>query len=728
MRGLTIVRNIETVYKSIWRAFFLYLSIVMNYDENGLDDEAKKKGGKIMLKKLATLLLALTIVFTLAACGKSGETTSTTKSSDGATTGSETAEAPEGTLVIGTQSFNGIFNPFFYNTGYDAQAFETIFINISDLDADNVLVDKGGHIESEEVKDANGNIQSLYTITLKEGMRFSDGEPVTIDDVIFGYYVKADPTYDGMSTLATSVDIVGLKEYFYDDPDYTSKVEAIAAEAEEKASTKEGFLEYLIATDLEGWWDGELPGDLLGDGTLTWAQYLRDEGFDPTGIEEDPEAMLAMLAEAEYTNYADAYDAVTYWTNYLSQDYIAGGLADGIDVPEISGIKKIDDYTATVLVNGVNMIADRHLAQEPIAPKHYYGEGFVKGDLSGVKAKNDAPMGSGPFVWQSYENNVVTVKANPDYFLGSPKIEYIKYQVINEENKVDAIVNGDIDITDPSASLEAMEILEAEGINYSLIGNPGYGYIAISAKRIPDINVRSGLMHLMTREQAVSTYYGELAQVIERPMTPTLGEYPTEATEYWGYDPDKALEYFKAAGYEQVNGKLVKDGEQLVVEVGIGGAATHPSTPILTQMANDMANLGGELIVSDVDWSILNNRMQNDDIDMWVAAWGNSTNADLTQLFGSESTKPGGSNRTWIVDPKLDELLQKVNTTLDFEERKALVAEELDLIMSWATYMPVYQRKNLWIYNPDTVNMDTVPANTSTYYNYVNEIHLLDLN
>lgn len=681
-----------------------------------------------MLKKLAALLFTLTMVLSLAACGNSNTESPTTKPASGETSnGSDVAEAPEGTLVIGTQSFNGIFSPFFYTTAYDSQAFETIFTSISELNENNELVDKGGHIESEEVTDADGNVQSLYTITIQEGMKFHDGEPVTIDDVIFSYYVYADPSYDGMSTFVNSVDIVGLKEYFYDDAEYSSKVAAIEADAKAKADTKEGFIEYLIATDLEGWWDGELPGDLTGDGTYTWAQYIKDEGFDPTGIEEDPEAMLALLAEVEYTNYASGYDAVSYWKNLLSQDYIAGGLADGIDVAEISGITKVDDYTVTVLVNGVNIIADRQLAQNPIVPEHYYGEGFVKGDLSGVKAKNDVPMGSGPFIWESYENNVVTVKANTDYYLGAPKIEFIKYQVINEENKVDAIVNGDIDITDPSASLEVMETLDSEGINYSLIGNPGYGYIAVSAKRVPDLNVRSGLMHLMTREQAVSTYYGELADVIERPMTPTLGEYPTDAAEYWGYDPDKALEYFKAAGYEQVDGKLVKDGEQLVVEVGIGSAATHPSTPILTQMANDMANLGAELIVSDLDFSILVNRVNNDDIDMWVMAWGNSTNADLTQIFGSESAKAGGSNRTHVIDPKVDDLLNKVLTTLDFEERKALVAEELDLIMSWATYMPVYQRKNLWIYNPETVDMNTIPENTSTYYNYVNEIHLLDL-
>ena len=67
------------------------------------------------------------------------------------------------------------------------------------------------------------------------------------------------------------------------------------------------------------------------------------------------------------------------------------------------------------------------------------------------------------------------------------------------------------------------------------------------------------------------------------------------------------------------------------------------------------------------------------------------------------------------------------NGIFDFDKRKELVAEELDQIMSWATYMPVYQRKELWIYNPDTVNTDTIPENTSTYYNYVNEIHSLEL-
>ena len=103
----------------------------------------------------------------------------------------------------------------------------------------------------------------------------------------------------------------------------------------------------------------------------------------------------------------------------------------------------------------------------------------------------------------------------------------------------------------------------------------------------------------MNRRASVAGYYGsKIAQVIERPMTTVLAEYPDDAKEYYPYDPAKALEYFKAAGYEQKNGKLVdKNGNQLVVSAYIGGSGVgdHPAYAMYTQAANDMAALGGEL-------------------------------------------------------------------------------------------------------------------------------------
>ena len=48
--------------------------------------------------------------------------------------------------------------------------------------------------------------------------------------------------------------------------------------------------------------------------------------------------------------------------------------------------------------------------------------------------------------------------------------------------------------------------------------------------------------------------------------------------------------------------------------------------------------------------------------------------------------------------------------------------------MDAAIYMPVYQRKNMEIYNATTLNIDTLPERTTTYYNYASQIEKLQMN
>lgn len=556
-----------------------------------------------MKKRLTAFLMVCTMTVGLTACGKGKEGTDST----------ENTGSTYDTLVVGTQTLDGVFSPFFYTSGYDAQVgINPVFASVCRLDAEGRLIDEAGHVEMEEVIAEDGTTKYVYTISIQQDMVFSDGEPVTIDDLIFSYYVYADPTYDGMSTFG-SLDIEGLRDY---------------------KNTE--------------------------------------------------------------------------------------------DTDTITGIRKIDDYTCTVTFNSANISADKQIAWLPLTPEHYYGEGFTKGNLSGVKAKNSTPLGSGAYVFEKYENNIVTLKANETYFKGCPKIPTLKFQVVNEEDKVDLVLNGEIDITDPSASLEMIAQLDesTDKASYSLVDNPGYGYIAINAERIPDVNVRKGLMCLMNREPAVQSYYGALGEVIERPMTPTLAEYPDDAEPYYTYDPAKALEYFQAAGYSQVNGKLVNAaGEQLKVVCGIGNASTHPSTPILTQMANDMTAMGAELVVNDLEFSVLSTQVQGGELDMWVMAWGNATDCDLTQIFGSQ----GGSNYQRYYSEELDNLQAEILKTINFEERCALVEKELDMIMDAAIYMPIYQRKNMEIYNETTLNTDTLPKQTTTYYNYTAEYETLEM-
>ena len=67
-----------------------------------------------------------------------------------------------------------------------------------------------GLADCEVTENDDGTV--TYAITLRDDVTFSDGTPMTIDDVIFNMYVYMDPTYDGSATFY-SVPIVGIDEY-----------------------------------------------------------------------------------------------------------------------------------------------------------------------------------------------------------------------------------------------------------------------------------------------------------------------------------------------------------------------------------------------------------------------------------------------------------------------------------------------------------------------------------
>ncbi len=617
-----------------------------------------------------------------------------------------------GALIMGVRQFNEVFSPFFYTSAYDKDVWEQVHAYLIQPDRTGNPVAGLADYEIKEIKnDAGEIVNTVYTFTLKEGVKFGNGTPITADDVIFNIKVYCDPTYTGMATMY-STPIVGVNEYRYDDPNYLAKIEEFKVASQN-----------ITDDEIKAYIQKCAENDYAQYGSETINEYT---GFtNPDGLTGNAlkEAEIKAYAEFEIANAFEDYRQGTIDDKYktLEQEYIKGNLASGtVNVPDIEGVKKIDDRTVEVTIDGIDPKAIWQFYM-PIAPKSYYGVGndgteFTKGNLSMVEEKNTVPVGAGPYIFEKYENNVVTLRANEHYYLGTPKIPTLKIQVTSEANKIDSVVSGAMDISDPNASLEAVAEVENAGLHYELIENLGYGYIGINSERITDINVRKGLMHLMNREPAIETYYGELAEVIERPMSIVSWAYPKDAEPVYSFSPEKALEYFKAAGYEQVNGQLVKDGKQLKIEVGIGGDGTmnHPSAPILTQMKAEMEKIGAVLEINDCDTNILFDRLNSGSWDMWVAAWGADIDPDMYQVYSSN----GPTNYYGLKNDELDQLIIDARSTTDIEERKEYYAKALDIVMDEAVEMPVYQRKNMYIYNPQIVDINTLPEDMTPYYGF----------
>ena len=198
-----------------------------------------------------------------------------------------------------------------------------------------------------------------------------------------------------------------------------------------------------------------------------------------------------------------------------------------------------------------------------------------------------------------------------------------------------------------------------------------------------------------------------------------------------------ALGFFEAAGYTVADGKVTAapEGAALEYEVQIpaDGAGDHPSFMILTLAKEALADLGINLIVTDLtNSSDLWTGLEAGQVDMWCAAWGATPDPDMYQIYYSDiangGAEPGGSNYMYkIEDEELDEMILEARASTDQEYRKAMYKACLDTIIDWACEIPVYQRQNAIIFSTERVNVDTVTPDITTYYGWMSEIENIEM-
>ena len=102
----------------------------------------------------------------------------------------------------------GIFNEAIYKDGYDGDIIVWFLTNtILDIDENFEITDTG--IATLNVDPEN----KKATIKIKDGMKWSDGQPIVADDVIYPYEVIGNKDYTGVRYSDESAKIVGMEEY-----------------------------------------------------------------------------------------------------------------------------------------------------------------------------------------------------------------------------------------------------------------------------------------------------------------------------------------------------------------------------------------------------------------------------------------------------------------------------------------------------------------------------------
>ena len=572
-----------------------------------------------MKRALALILSLVMCLGLLAGCGDKN-------------TGDQTKDETT-PLVVGYAPFNEKFSPFFSETEYDQDVWLMTSVALLNNGRQGEMIMNGiegetysyngtdytyyGPADCEIVENADGTVD--YNFKLREDITFSDGEKMTIDDVIFSMYVLCDPTYDGNSTLY-AVPIQGMEAY---RSGMTTLSKALAAAGRdntdftywtEEQQTKfwDNFDKGLVPF-AQGIVDACVEAGAAAEGDVAAAGAAWGFSGESTTVEEfamEIGNQYAWSFSAMEKEVGNSDKLVDLMDEDVYNDYPTTGVKTGESAANISGIKKTGDYSMTVTLDKVDATAIYQLGVT-IAPMHYYGDpslydydnnsfGFTKGDLSSVRAKTTQPMGAGPYKFLKFEDGVVYFEANDNYYLGAPKTKYLNFQqCLSDDDKLNGVITGTIDIADPSFSNDTVDAitkanggeLDGDKITTDTVDNLGYGYLGISSACVnvggepgseasKDLRKAFATVFSVYRNVAIESYYGERASVINYPISNTSWAapqptddgykvafsvdvngndiYTSDMTAEQRYDAalQAALGYFEAAGYTVEDGKL----------------------------------------------------------------------------------------------------------------------------------------------------------------------------
>ena len=572
-----------------------------------------------MKRALALILSLVMCLGLLAGCGDKN-------------TGDQTKDETT-PLVVGYAPFNEKFSPFFSETEYDQDVWLMTSVALLNNGRQGEMIMNGiegetysyngtdytyyGPADCEIVENADGTVD--YNFKLREDITFSDGEKMTIDDVIFSMYVLCDPTYDGNSTLY-AVPIQGMEAY---RSGMTTLSKALAAAGRdntdftywtEEQQTKfwDNFDKGLVPF-AQGIVDACVEAGAAAEGDVAAAGAAWGFSGESTTVEEfamEIGNQYAWSFSAMEKEVGNSDKLVDLMDEDVYNDYPTTGVKTGESAANISGIKKTGDYSMTVTLDKVDATAIYQLGVT-IAPMHYYGDpslydydnnsfGFTKGDLSSVRAKTTQPMGAGPYKFLKFEDGVVYFEANDNYYLGAPKTKYLNFQqCLSDDDKLNGVITGTIDIADPSFSNDTVDAitkanggeLDGDKITTDTVDNLGYGYLGISSACVnvggepgseasKDLRKAFATVFAVYRNVAIESYYGERASVINYPISNTSWAapqptddgykvafsvdvngndiYTSDMTAEQRYDAalQAALGYFEAAGYTVEDGKL----------------------------------------------------------------------------------------------------------------------------------------------------------------------------
>jgi ABC-type transport system substrate-binding protein len=388
----------------------------------------------------------------------------------------------------------------------------------SDLDVQNLttgystlMTDKSGTYvnnmnalsKEPEVKE-NGDGTKTYTISVREGLKFSDGSPIKAKNYIA--YILANSTEVGVSAGGSGT--AGLYYLGYEEfKAYNGK--------NDKSIVKQG------------------------EKDVRASKYF-------SGIKLIDEYTFSVTVGKEYSNYYYGYTYTAFSPTPLE-----------LYLGEF-------DITVDIVTKSCGIADGFYKVSEKNNASYYPMSDIIRSNLKW----NSPIAYSGPYTVTGYDESalIATLKINPYYegdLRGRASIETISYIKLETETQIDKFTKGELDvvagITGGTETATALATVSKNPQKYAEThyARAGYGKIGFRGDfgAVQDISVRQAIMYTLNRPEFAQAFTGGYGKVVHGPYYEGFGAFIENKSEFasllntYNYSADEAVALLESGGW-----------------------------------------------------------------------------------------------------------------------------------------------------------------------------------
>ncbi|HLX35962.1 MAG TPA: peptide ABC transporter substrate-binding protein [Candidatus Limnocylindrales bacterium] len=518
-----------------------------------------------------------------------------------------------------------------------------------------------------------------WTITLKDGIKWQNGDPFTSADVVFTFQLAASPNCTFIPSFCS--DIQG------------NVASVTAPDAKTVVFTlKQKFAPFLV-TDLT---------TLIMPQKAVMASFATFQQSSSAVSASDVKALDDQITTATTDKACDgsanqpaSCDYATYVSQMEAILQKAGvGLGSG-QLNKTLYVKSDGTPDNTAYGNALyNALADldKTLAA---TQTDQVAAAFRLLDFQ------NKPVGTGPFMFDNYQpGQSVTLDANPNYYAGTVPPQHMYFPIIKDAaSGAAALQKGDANWLYSVVS-DALPALQADPtIQMATYADFGYYFIAFNLRPghiYSDINLREAFSMCIDHDATVS-------KATDGQGIPVYADIPPAS---WAFDPNAPKYTLDVAGAKAkiessgwtlgADGIYTKGGQRLSTTLYV--RAGRPQRISFANLAKDQLKACGieiNVLPSDFSTVLLPLLSYPNKFDTYLGGWSTALDPDDSSIFGcnqiTTKANPNGNNFPGWCDQQADALLTQGRETTDQAQRtqiysqfQAIVHNEVPYYFLWA--------------------------------------------